>query len=456
MTTASRWNRLICIAGLTCGSTLLPIGQAWAGEDIIFGEPQLYATGSHFATAAGDFDGDGDIDLVTAKPPRRNGFGVLVSHGAYAFHGNNGAAAAFSNILIDGNHGGYAVAAGDLNNDGHLDLVSSNTIDIAGNLVNVLMGNGNGSFASLQSYADSASDAAQAIALGDMDNDGDLDMVVPNGGRVWLNDGTGVFFTNFVGSDVRDGASIALGDLNSDGHLDVVSTIDNYVPARTEVAIQLGVGDGFGNPGAAVMIDIGGGSPSAVALGDMNGDGHLDLLTLNRATDDISVLIGYGDGTFSLPFRYAPHTASNFVPNTFVVADLNTDGHLDVVVTSTVYGVAESHEETGIMFGDSDGLLTLNQTIERFGQLDENIVAADLDGDGDVDLATASDILINNLNEMTLTADFDGNGAVDFGDLLSLLSTWGICGSSRDCPTDLDGNGEVGFGDLLILLAQWS
>jgi hypothetical protein len=425
-------------------------GQTLADECDIFGEPQVYATASHHGTVAGDFDGDDVVDLLTVKPPRRDSFGNLISHGQYIFNRNNGEATSFKHLLIDDDHGGYGVAAGDLNGDGALDFVSTNTIDIAGNLVNVVMGQGDGTFATVVSYGSFSSEAAVAIALGDMDGDGDLDMVLPNGGRVWLNDGNGVFYTEFVGSDVRDGASIALGDIDEDGHLDIVTTVDSYVPSRHEVAVQLGIGNGFGNPGPVFMVNIGGGSPAVVALSDMNGDEHLDLLTLNQATGNISLLLGAGDGSFGAPMMFAAHTAGNFVPNVFVVADLTGDGAMDVTVTSTVYGNAESHQETGILIGDGAGGLTLLQTIVRFGQLDENIVAADLNGNGHIDLATATHVLLN-LTGTTQVADLNGDGIVNISDLLIVIGYWG----TADSPADINDDGIVDVSDLLILIAAW-
>ena len=450
MSMFSQSNSLRYLASVTCSGTLMLASQTSANECDIFGEPQVYATASHHGTAAGDFDGDGDIDLLTVKPPRRDSFGNLVSHGEYIININNGEATSFKHLLIDDEHGGYGVATGDLNGDGALDFVSTNTIDIVGNLVNVVMGQGDGTFAVVVSYGNFSSEAAAAIALGDMDGDGDLDMVLPNGGRVWLNDGNGVFYTEFVGSDVRDGASIALGDINEDGHLDIVTTVDSYVPARQEVAVQIGIGNGFGNPGPVFMVNIGGGSPAVVALSDMNGDEHLDLLTLNQATGNISLLLGAGDGSFGAPMMFAAHTAGNFVPNVFVVADLTGDGAMDVAVTSTVYGNAESHQETGILIGDGAGGLTLSQIIVRFGQLKENIVAADLNGNGHIDLATATHILIN-LTGTTQVGDLNQDGIVNVSDLLIVIGDWG----SIDSPADINQDGIVDVSDLLIVVGNW-
>ncbi|MDY7108721.1 MAG: hypothetical protein SYC29_08795, partial [Planctomycetota bacterium] len=81
----------------------------------------------------------------------------------------------------------------------------------------------------------------------------------------------------------------------------------------------------------------------------------------------------------------------------FKVVDVTGDDAPEVAVTSIVYGNAEHHEATGLLLNDGDGGLTLDQTIIGFGQYDENIAAADLDNDGNTDLATATDLLFNQL-----------------------------------------------------------
>jgi hypothetical protein len=390
-------NRLLIAS--TCAALLSPTSTAQGGGSDIFDDPTLFGFANNLAVAGGDIDADGDIDLLTTDPPRRDSFGTLVSPGEYYRYVNGSAPASFAGSLIDGNHGGHVIKLGDLNGDGVLDAVSSNTIANVGNLTNVLIGLGAGQFAPVVSYGSHSSEGSRALALADMDNDGDLDLVLPNGGRVMRNAGDGTFFTDFVGSDVAVGASIAIGDLDEDGHLDIVTSVDSYSPARTYIKMQLGVGGGAGNPGPEQQVQVGGDSPSAVALGDLNNDGHLDLLTINAASADLSVLLGLGDGTFMAPVIMTLHTASYFVPRTMVLGDFDSDGQLDVAVSSTVYGSATSQQETSILLGNGAGNLQLVQIIERFGRLGQNMVAVDVDGDGDMDLTTASHFMINSAED---------------------------------------------------------
>jgi hypothetical protein len=126
------------------------------------------------------------------------------------------------------------------------------------------------------------------------------------------------------------------------------------------------------------------------------------------------------------------------------------DGAMDVAVTSTVYGKAQSHQETSILIGDGAGGLTLLQIIVRFGQLKENIVAADLNGNGHIDLATSTHVLLN-LTGTNQIADLNGDGIVNVIDLLIVIDYWG----TTDSPADINGDGIVDVSDLLIVINNW-
>jgi hypothetical protein len=353
-------------------------------EQVIFGEPQFWGVAYDFGTVPGDFDGDGDIDLFTVDPPTFDGFGQLIDPGDYTINFNTDGQGSFSTQTITDSQGAYAVFVSDLNNDGALDVIDDD--------IGVMLGNGDGTFGPIISYSNGQG-TSHALGFGDMDGDGYVDIVAPNGGPVLLNNGDGTFYTNFVSSDVEGGIGVALGDVDEDGNLDIV-TVDGYDPVAT---VQLGLGDGFGNPGPPYSINIGEGGPADIALTDMNLDENLDLVTLNRDNETVTVVLGNGDGTFGSPTTYAQHEPAYYVVEVFKVVDVSGDGAPEVIVTSTVYGDAESHQETGLLLNDGAGGLTLDQTIERFGQLDENIAAADLDNDGNTDLATATHLLFNQL-----------------------------------------------------------
>lgn len=121
--------------------------------------------------------------------------------------------------------------------------------------------------------------------------------------------------------------SVAIGDVNGDGRPDLVSANRG----SNTVSVLLGNGDGTFQAQTAYAA---GNAPNAVAIGDVNGDGRLDIVEggLNGGT---VVLIGNGDGTFRSPISYASPGASTSI----VLADLNGDGRSDVVELNQFYGV---------------------------------------------------------------------------------------------------------------------
>lgn len=376
-----RMSRFTPILTVLAASAIISSARA---EQTIFGEPQFWGFAYDDAVVPGDFDNDGDVDLVTVHPPVYDSFGQLIYPGDYTINFNTDGQGSFSSQTLIDTQGAYTVFAEDLNDDNALDIIDGD--------LGVMLGIGDGSFGPIIEYSnDSGHGPALRVAFGDMDGDGDTDIIVPNDGPVLLNNGDGTFYTNFVSSDVEAGTAVGVGDINEDGHLDITTIRSAY----DVVTIQLGLGDGQGNPGQPYTVPIGGEYPIDLALTDMNGDDDLDLVTLNNGTDDLSVILGNGDGTFGDPVTYEPHEPAYYEVRQFKVVDVSGDGAPEVMVTSTVYGNAESHTETGLLLNDGNGALTLDQTIVEFGKSHENIAGADLNNDGNTDLATASDLLFN-------------------------------------------------------------
>ncbi len=370
-----------CMLALSCSSAL-------AADQPIFGEPQFWGFAYDYAVVPGDFDNDGDIDLFSVHPPVYDSFGQLIDPGNYTINFNTDGLGSFSSQTLIDDRGVKTVFAADLNADGALDIVDG--------LLGVMLGNGDGTFGPIVDHGSGyggGGGGALNVAFGDMDGDGDTDIIVPNDGPVLLNNGDGTFYTNFVSSDVAAGVGVGIGDFDEDGVLDIATIRSAY----DVVTIQLGLGDGFGNPGEPFTVPIGGEYPIDLAVTDMNGDDHLDFVTLNNDTDNISVVLGIGDGNFGSPVTYEPHEPAYFEVREVKVVDVNGDDAPDVMVTSTVYGDAESHEETCLLLNDGNGALSIDQTIVDFGKSYENIAAADFNDDGNTDLATASDLLVNQL-----------------------------------------------------------
>ena len=279
-----------------------------------FGAKTDFATGTlPIAVAVADLNGDGKLDLVTANWSA-NTVSVLLGTGTGSF----GAKTDFAGAHPTG------VALADLNGDGKLDLVVTNG---GADCVSVRLGTGTGSFGSQTDYA--AGIAPTAVGLADLNGDGKLDLVVTNGGgvanlvSVFLGTGTGTFGSK---TDFATGVypnALALADLNGDGNQDLV--VVNY--NSSSVSVFLGTGTGSFGPRTDFAT---GGHPVALALADLNRDGHPDLVVANQYDSTVSVLLGTGIGTFGAKTDFP--TGSN--PHGVVVADLNTDGRLDLVVSN--------------------------------------------------------------------------------------------------------------------------
>jgi hypothetical protein len=330
----------------------------------------------------------------------------------------------------------------DFNGDGRLDLAVANP---SSDSVNVLLGNGNGTFQASKSSA--AGDNPISIAVGDFNADGKLDLAAANGGTtdvsVMRGNGDGTYQAHVSTGIGTDPASVAVGDFNGDGKLDLAAVSNVYYPSydygfgypgyyEGYVNVLLGSGSGsFAPPTSsslgtgyhtsaaaadlngdnnddfvavnadygAVTVALGantgldpaysyatGWYPQAVTVGDFTGDGVLDLATAGQTVD---ILPGLGDGTFQEVFR------QNVDPSAIAAADFNADGKLDVV-TADPWAATVS-----VMLGRGDA--TLTPPIDHAAGVQPIAVAAgDFNGDGRADVAAANagsgnvSVLLNN------------------------------------------------------------
>jgi uncharacterized protein (DUF2141 family) len=184
--------------------------------------------------------------------------------------------------------------------------------------------------------------------------------------------------------------SVAVGDLNGDGQLDLVTANiggdpnGNPTPAGT---ISVLLGSGGGTFSAATTNPTGSLLAFSVAIGDLNGDGKLDLAVANYGDPvsgspggTISVFLGNGNGTFSAATLYSTQTHLSGAQSV-AIGDLNGDGKLDLAV-------ADASNLVPILLGNGDGTFNV-QTPLTFSGLNNNgsIAIADVNGDGLLDLA---------------------------------------------------------------------
>ena len=168
-----------------------------------------------------------------------------------------------------------------------------------------------------------------------------------------------------------------VADFNNDGKPDiaVVCVGDPSVGDDGGVSILLGNGDGTFQPAANVVT---GKNPSSIAADDFNGDGRLDIVTI-QSDNTVSALLGNGDGTFQAHVNYGTGSGPDFV----AADDFNSDGRPDLVVTNS------SGSSVGVLLGNGDGTFQSHVDYPTGGAAN-GVGVADLNGDGKLDLAVAA------------------------------------------------------------------
>ena len=276
----------------------------------------------------------------------------------------------------------FSVATGDFNGDGELDLVTARLSDTgrSGHL-SLLAANGHGGFFHFQSFSEKA--APECVAVGDFNQDGNLDAVTPGLAgsiTVFLGDGAGGFGFPVSYRTMPDSGFVAVADLNKDGKLDVIVAGQRADPSGNTIGILFGNGDGSFQREVTYLTGDG---PDFVAVADVNGDGEADLIAANDKGATVSVLLGNGDGTFRSHVDYA----ATYFPQSIAVGDYNRDGKLDLAVADAGKKPTGSGKgRISLLFGNGDGTFQGEQFVDA-GAFPYDIAAADFDGDGNLDLA---------------------------------------------------------------------
>jgi hypothetical protein len=261
----------------------------------------------------GDFNEDGALDIISVDRGSMQ-LSLFLGNGNGTFSGPSHPATG-----AGGATGPAAVVAADLNGDGHLDLATAN-----GDSVSILLGDGMGGFGapSLIPYPSGPDGADQAIniAAGDLDNDGDIDLAtvagnVVGGATILRNNGAGTFthLANFsMPQAPANPVFVKLADLDGDGKLDIITANQNGCPPwGSNLSARPGNGDT--TFGAAVAISVGYTNciesqynPLSFALADLNCDGKLDIIAPDDNRDFASVMLTPGAADNTPPVVSAP------------------------------------------------------------------------------------------------------------------------------------------------------
>lgn len=327
-----------------------------------------------------DFNNDGKQDIAVAT---RNSGNISLFLGSPTTPGTFASA-----VNVSVGIGTVSVASADFNQDGRKDLTSVSLSNNGGSLLFVLLANNSGGFSAPVTFTPTN---PNFVETGDINKDGKADIISSSRSgviSVLLGDGLGGFAAPIETSTNADSASFAVGDLNNDGNSDVVTA--NLTNGNSSILL----GNGSGSFTVST-IAIGGGSNTGVEVADLNLDGKMDI-AFSGSAGVVSFFSGNGDGTFSA--RRAFGTGS--IPNSILSADVNGDGKLDLATSNQNGANFSVLTNTFSASCVSPSFATPTNFTAGIGSLNNAVGDVNLDGKPDVIIANAAgnnfSVLLNN------------------------------------------------------------
>ena len=340
------------------------------------------------SVAVGDFNGDGKIDLVTANYD--NGAGrtltVLTNNGTGGF-GSNATFTVGTPFPFVPPEGFYqapwSVTVADVNQDGKPDLVSANYTSGAGNRLTVMTNNGAGIFSSNAILT--VGSGPKCVAAGDVNGDGKIDLISANYSAgtltILTNAGNGTFGFNATLQTVKNSGFVVAADLNNDGKLDLFSVSEDSATSMPTISkLVIFTNSGSGIFGSNATLNLPGVSRQAAAV-DVNGDGKMDIVAY-AALNGVASLVVFtnnGIGNFSLSAGFPLTRDMSF---SLTTADVNGDGKIDFISANADYRMT-------ILINDGSGNFSLF-SLPQVGKKPYSTAAADVNGDGKMDFITAN------------------------------------------------------------------
>ncbi len=345
----------------------------------------LTTTGTPVGVETGDFDGDGDLDIVSANDGTSN-----LTIFAQTDGGSFELATTVGGVSITPSP--TSVTAEDFDGDDDLDLIVTNTV--GGKDLVVFLQVEPGDYRPGPSLGQSSS--SRSVATADFDGDGRLDVVIANSFSnnltVALNSTAGSFTPGLIlgnGSLTDAPFRVVLADCDQDGDLDIVSA--NSLSSNLAIFFQT-------TPGSFTQTSKLGDETStsgtrSVAAGDIDGDGDIDLVSANTLSDTLSIFVQTSPGEFLLG-QTIGGPGMTVAPISVAIADLDSDGDLDIVSGNGRVGGDAQLSDITLFFQTAPLAFTLGATLGGNGStpFPNAIATDDLDQDGDIDIATANTV----------------------------------------------------------------
>jgi hypothetical protein len=337
-----------------------------------------------------DFNHDGAIDLAVGSFEGTSGVQIFLGKGDGTFK---------PALAYAPGSGANALAAADINDDGNPDVVIAN---VTGDSVTVLLGNGDGTFQSPVTYA--LPSTPVSVVLGDFNHDGNLDIATAVQSdyatscfcvAALLGNGDGTFREPAIITYPTYSLPLALaaGNFSGDGNLDLALT-ESSTFSGGAVQILMGNGDGTFTPGDSYKLntDI---DSLAIVAADLRNDGKTDLAVAELGGGALAVLLSNGDGTFQQAVEYS--LGWNFFvgvsPATVAVGDMNGDGIPDLVTVPNVNSNNTDYSAVYIFPGKGDGTFGSHEISypSAYTSFPRGIALADFNGDHQLDLTFADE-----------------------------------------------------------------